>query len=178
MVPHQHSVALSALHRPRVSPISSLNVQLTQILEQYLPFQRFNKLFRMAIRQEKVQFNSVPWPTRLSGGHDARFSKDSPPVFSAGKSSGMGRDVHSLMLCTQHFLCRPRRRPPSKVYRTFGFGEVVTTRDIPAPCEFPSLDSCQKRFLLAHKDANLAPHPVVGRLQTNLLYTPPKAERS
>ena len=30
-------------------------------------------------------------------------------------SSGMGRDVHSLMLFTQHFLCRPRPRPSSEV---------------------------------------------------------------
>ena len=29
-------------------------------------------------------------------------------------SSGMGRDVHSLTLSIQYFLCRPRRRPPSK----------------------------------------------------------------
>ena len=32
-------------------------------------------------------------------------------------SFGMGRDVHSLMLSIQHFLCRPRRRPPSKTLR-------------------------------------------------------------
>ena len=30
-------------------------------------------------------------------------------------SSGMGRDVRSLMLSTEHFLYRPCRRPPSKV---------------------------------------------------------------
>ena len=30
-------------------------------------------------------------------------------------SSGMDRDVLSLTLSIQHFLCRPRRRPPSKV---------------------------------------------------------------
>ena len=30
-------------------------------------------------------------------------------------SSGTDRDVHSLMLNIQHFLCRPRHRPPSKV---------------------------------------------------------------
>ena len=30
-------------------------------------------------------------------------------------SPGMGRDVHSLMLSIQLFLCRPRRRPASKV---------------------------------------------------------------
>ena len=30
-------------------------------------------------------------------------------------SSGMGENAYSLMLSIQHFLCRPRRRPPSKV---------------------------------------------------------------
>ena len=30
-------------------------------------------------------------------------------------SSGMGRDVHSLMLSFQHFLCPPRHCPPSEV---------------------------------------------------------------
>ena len=30
-------------------------------------------------------------------------------------SSGKGRDVRSLALFIQHFLCRPRRRPPSMV---------------------------------------------------------------
>ena len=30
-------------------------------------------------------------------------------------SSGMGRDVHSLMLSIQHFFCRPQPCPPSKV---------------------------------------------------------------
>ena len=30
-------------------------------------------------------------------------------------SSGKGKDVHSLMLSNQHFLCRPRRFLPSKM---------------------------------------------------------------
>ena len=30
-------------------------------------------------------------------------------------SSGMDGDVHFFLLSIQHFLCRPRRRPPSKV---------------------------------------------------------------
>ena len=34
-------------------------------------------------------------------------------------------------------------------------------RDMPEPFEFPSLDSCQKRFLWTYKD-DLAPQPVVG----------------
>ena len=34
--------------------------------------------------------------------------------------------------------------------------------DIPQPCKFPSLDSCQKRFLWPHKEVDLASHLVVG----------------
>ena len=30
------------------------------------------------------------------------------------------------------------------------------------PCNFPSLQSCQKRLLRAHKEVDLAPHSVVG----------------
>ena len=33
---------------------------------------------------------------------------------------------------------------------------------MPKSCMFPSLDSCQKRFLWTHKEVDLAPHPVVG----------------
>ena len=35
-------------------------------------------------------------------------------------------------------------------------------RDMPEPCKFPSLDSCQKWFLQTHKEVDLVPHPVVG----------------
>ena len=34
--------------------------------------------------------------------------------------------------------------------------------DMPEPCKFPSLGSCQKRFAWTHKGVDLAPHPVVG----------------
>ena len=44
------------------------------------------------------------------------------------------------------------------------FGEAVVACDMPEPCKFPPLDSCQKRFLRTHHDGNLAPHPVVGIL--------------
>ena len=36
------------------------------------------------------------------------------------------------------------------------------TCDMPKACKFLSLDSCQKRFLCTHKEADLAPHPVIG----------------
>ena len=35
---------------------------------------------------------------------------------------------------------------------------------MPAPCTFPSLATCQKRFLWPYKEADLAPHTGVGLL--------------
>ena len=40
--------------------------------------------------------------------------------------------------------------------------EAVVACAMAEPCEFPSLDSHQKRFLWAHKEADLVPHPVTG----------------
>ena len=41
-------------------------------------------------------------------------------------------------------------------------GEAVVAYDVPKPCEFLSLDSCHcQRFLWAHKEVDLAPHPVI-----------------
>ena len=45
---------------------------------------------------------------------------------------------------------------------TDDFGEAIVARDLQESCEFPSLDNCQKKFLQAHEDVDLAPHPVVG----------------
>ena len=42
-----------------------------------------------------------------------------------------------------------------------GFGKAVVAYDSPKPCRFSSLDSCQNRLLQAHKEVDLAPHPVV-----------------
>ena len=43
--------------------------------------------------------------------------------------------------------------------RKNGFEQVVMACDMPEPCKFPPLDSCQKRFLWAHKKVDLAQHP-------------------
>ena len=61
-------------------------------------------------------------------------------------SSNMGWDVHSLMLSIQCFLCRPLSTA-LQVALWDGFEEAVMVCDMPELCEFPSLDSCQKRFL-------------------------------
>ena len=34
--------------------------------------------------------------------------------------------------------------------------------DMPEPCKFSSLDSCQKKFLWTHNEVDLALHPVAG----------------
>ena len=54
-------------------------------------------------------------------------------------NSGMSRDVHSLVLPTQHFLCRQRRRSHSKVPLGVVFGEAVVACDMPEPCMFGSM---------------------------------------
>ena len=43
-----------------------------------------------------------------------------------------------------------------------GFGNAVVACDMPEPFEFPSHDSCQKRFLRTNKEDDLARHPVFG----------------
>ena len=43
-----------------------------------------------------------------------------------------------------------------------GFEEAVKACDIPEPCKFPSLDSCQKGFMWTHMEADIVPHPVIG----------------
>ena len=68
-------------------------------------------------------------------------------------SSGTGRDVDSLMLFIQHFLCRNLKG---------GFGEAVVACDMPEPCKLPSLDSCKTRFVQTHEGVDLAQKPVVG----------------
>ena len=42
------------------------------------------------------------------------------------------------------------------------FGKAVITRDMPEPCDFPSVCSCQKGVLWAQKEVDLAPHSVSG----------------
>ena len=42
-----------------------------------------------------------------------------------------------------------------------GFGEAVVVYDMPEPCKFLSVASCQKRFLWIHKEVDLAQRLVV-----------------
>ena len=79
-------------------------------------------------------------------------------------SSGMGKDVTSLTLSIQHFLCKTMALPTLKGALRDGFWQAVLEPDMPEPCQFLflSLDSSKKRFLWTHKEADLALHPVFG----------------
>ena len=73
----------------------------------------------------------------------------------------MSKDVHSLMLSMHHFSSADHGVPIFQGALKDGFREAVMACDIPEPCEFPSFDSFQKRFLWTYKEVDLAPHPVV-----------------
>ena len=77
-------------------------------------------------------------------------------------SSGMGRNVHSLMLSTSAFPLPTTVSPTLQSALKYGFEEAVFVCDMPNRCKSPSHDSCQNRFLWTHKGVDLAPHPVVG----------------
>ena len=76
-------------------------------------------------------------------------------------NSGMGRDVHSLVLSIQHFLYRPQRRPPFRVPRRMVLERLSWRVTCPNHANL-SLESCQKTFFWTHKAIDLAPRPVVG----------------
>ena len=112
-----------------------------------------------------VQFSSVLWPIGSSGGHEGRFSRDPLPVLSAG---GPYEQFLHEQICPLFDVVHPAFPLPTTASPTLqdapkdGFGEAVVACDMPEPCKFPPLDSCQKRFLWSLREADLAPHAVVG----------------
>ena len=77
-------------------------------------------------------------------------------------SSGIGRDVHSLMLSIQHFHLPTTASPILQGALRDSFKETAVACDKPEPCKFPSLDNCQRRLLWTHKEVDHPPHPVIG----------------
>ena len=72
-------------------------------------------LTRFTVLCTTVQLSSVPWPIGMSGGwHDARFSRDPLPVFSAGgycEQVWYGQGMSALRLCPSSISSyRPRCR--------------------------------------------------------------------
>ena len=76
-------------------------------------------------------------------------------------SCGMGREGCPLLDVVHPAFSLPTTASPT-LHGALkgGFGEAVVACDMPEPCKFPSLDSCQKGFMWTHKKVDLAPHPV------------------
>ena len=69
-------------------------------------------------------------------------------------SSGVGRDVHSSTFVHPAFPLPITAASALQGALKGGFGEALVARDMPEPCEFPSLDSLQKRVFWAQTDEN------------------------
>ena len=108
-----------------------------------------------------------PLANWVLGVSEGRFSRDILPVFSAG--SHCEQFVHRqecpffnvVHLASFFSADRGVAHPPTRFFFFF-FEEAVVTRAMTEPCKFPSLDSCQKKFLWTHKEVDLALHTVIG----------------
>ena len=112
-----------------------------------------------------IQFRSVPRLIGSSGVHKGQFSTKPLPVLSAGgpcEQFWHGQVCPLFDVVHTAFSLLTVASPTFQGALKDSFGEAVVSCDMPEPCKFPSLDSCQKKFPWTHKEVNLAPHPVVG----------------
>ena len=113
------------------------------------------------------QFTSVQSldPLDRRGRHAERLSRDPFPVFSAGGLCEQFWHGQGGPLCDA---VRPAFPLPTTVSPTLqgalkdGFRDAAMVCETLEPGRFPSLDSCQKRFLWTHKEVDLALHQVIG----------------
>ena len=88
-------------------------------------------------------------------------SGDPLPVFSPSAGGHCGQSWHGHG-CPLSDVVHPALLPTTELPTFQGalnnvLGEASVSRYV-----FPSLERCQKRFLWAHRKADLTPHPVVG----------------
>ena len=109
-----------------------------------------------------VQFSLASWPIGSSGGggHEGRLSRDPLPVFSAGGPCEQFWHGQGCPLFDVHpaFPLPTTALPTLQSALKDGFGEAVVACNMPEPRKFPSLDSCQRRFLWTDKEVDLATH--------------------
>ena len=94
-------------------------------------------------------------------------SADSLQIFSAGGhceqfGRGQGCPLFEFDVFHPAFPLPTTASPTLQGALVDGFGEAVMACDLPEPCKFLFLDTCQKRILWTHMEVDLAPHPVVG----------------
>ena len=110
-----------------------------------------------------VQFS--PLTNWVDGSHDRQFLRDLLPVLSAEspcKQFWHGQEYPLFDVVHQALPLPNRVSSTLQGALTGGLGEAVMACDMPKPCKFFTLDSCQKRFLWTQKEVDVTPHPVVG----------------
>ena len=102
---------------------------------------------------ELVQFSSVP----IATGPNGDMKDKSAEIFFRSflqealvRSSGMGKDVHSLMLSSSISSADSGVTHLPRCPEGWFSSEAVVACDMSEPCKFPSLGSCQWRFLWAN----------------------------
>ena len=103
------------------------------------------------------QFSSVQCLDRLDRLGD--MTDDSVEIFFRVFSARQGCPL--LDVVHPVFTLLTKASATRQGARKDDFGESVVACGMPEPWTFPSLDSCQKRFLWTHKEVDLAPHPVI-----------------
>ena len=91
-------------------------------------------------------------------GHDGRFSRDSLPLFPArGRWEHFWHRQGYALFDVVHpaFPLPTTASPTLQGALKDGFGEAVMACYMPEPCKFPSLDSCQKRFMWTYKGVDV-----------------------
>ena len=111
-----------------------------------------------------VQVSLAPWPIRSSGN----TADDSAEILFHSflqeafvSSSCMGRDVRSLMLSIQHFLCWQRRRPPLKCPEGWFWKGLLWCVTCPNHASF-HLITVARRDACGPTRKLILPRPVVG----------------
>ena len=77
-------------------------------------------------------------------------------------SSVLGRDVHFFDVIHPTFPPPVEESPTVQDTLKDDIGKAIMFHAMPKLCEYPSLDSCKKTFMWAHKEVDVASHPVVG----------------
>ena len=119
----------------------------------------------VSISRRRTCHHFSPLTDNSLGGHEGRYSRNPFPILPARGHCEQFWSGHGCPLFNVVPPAFPLPTTASPILQGAlkdGFGKAVVAFDMPEPCKFLSLDSCQKRFLWTHKEADPVPHPVVG----------------
>ena len=112
-------------------------------------------------KTNSVQFSPL---TGSSWGHEGWFNRDPLPVFSAAgpcEPFCHGQECPLFDVVHPAFPLQTTALPTLQGALKYCLGEAVALCNMPEPCKFVSLASCQKRFPWTYKEVDLTPHSVV-----------------